>query len=261
MMMLLAACSGGNAPAGQGGEAPAQNAAEAAENGPDARGEAETARGGGEAAPSAGGESAPAEEEPAPEDAGEPASGGEEAAESAETGEAVTVTVTSGDLEPLEETPAVPVEEEPVVASGSDLLELGATAGSDLDGAQKRGLLRVGVAEGALTNGVWSCFEGAVAASFAASIALNLTAAEGDASALLEQLGAGELDCLWLSPAPGEGLELSAPLIVAGEESRAAFRSGSELRPLFDAFLAAAAEQGALDAIAEYYGVTAELGE
>ena len=242
LMMLLAACSGGNAPAQEGetGSAPAQT------------GTGETAQpsagGNGAAQPSTGrDDAAQAETEPAP-------------ANASASGEGSTVTATSADLQPLTEEPAAREEERPVVSSSSDLLELGASEGSDLDEAQKRGTLRAGVAEGSLTDGVWACFEGAITASFAASIALGVEPTEGGETALIQKLQAGELDCLWLSPASAGTLDRSVSLLLEGEELCLCFRADSELRPLFDKFLSAASEQGAMDMIAGYYDVTASLG-
>jgi hypothetical protein len=53
----------------------------------------------------------------------------------------------------------------------------------------------------------------------------------------------------------------SEPISVDGEPLTFGFAAGSEICPLFDRFLAAAAEQGALDTIGEYYGVTASFGD
>ena len=166
-------------------------------------------------------------------------------------GESIEVTATAGDLQPLE--PAV--EAEAPIASASNL-QLTAPEGSDLERVLQGGTLRVGVAPGTLQNGVWASADGSVAASFAASLGLRLIPTEGEPDELAALLEQGELDCLW--GGSGDAAERADALRVDGAVRTVGFGAGSALRPLFEDFLTAAREQGALETIGEYYGVTVE---
>lgn len=244
LILALAACGGG----AQSGEstapqeaesAPAETPAREEDTAVPDREEAEApAQGNEEAAPAQGDGSA------APEgtEAREPDPDGD--------GESIEVTATAGDLQPLE-----PAGETGAPIASASNLQLTVPEGSDLERVLQGGTLRVGVAPGTLQNGVWASADGSVAASFAASLGLRLTPVEGEPSeqaALLEQ---GELDCLW-----GDGVESAerAALLVDGETRTVSFGAGSALRPLFADFLNAARDQGALETIGEYYGVTVE---
>ncbi len=239
LILALAACggrtqSGGSTAPQEAESAPAETPAREEDTAVPAREDAEApAQGDGEAETAAAPEGTEARE---PDPDGD--------------GESIEVTATAGDLQPLE--PAGEARA-PIASAGN--LQLTAPEGSDLERVLQNGALRVGVAPGTLQSGVWASAEGSVAASFAASLGLRLIPTEGEPAeqaALLEQ---GELDCLW-----GDGVESAerAALLVDGETRTVSFCAGSALRPLFADFLSAARDQGALETIGEYYGVTVE---